>query len=468
MEKVFPYPNEAERLARYARNAKLLEGSHFEVLALGTTKRALDARMKYIMVNFNSLVANVSADMLFGEEVQLKADKNQEFIENLYHRNKLKTQFFESAVSNAALGDSVFKVRVVDNEIVVDDTNPAIYFPVLDVLNARQHPKKEVFAWTEMQDDGAGKVATFLVVETHEAPKVTTQVFELTGDHKAGTWTIGQEIGVDAYNATYSKAYAAEINTGISHNMIVHTPNYRPRGNAHYFGTSDFLNLESLQRALNNRMTMIDQILDKHSDPILAVPEGVLDEQGQVRKEALGMIEMSSDGGGKPEYIVWNANLDSAFKQIDKIVEFMFLTSETNTDVFGMGSGQAETGRALKMRLLRTIAKRNRKRLYYDQSIKEVCEISQELSKANGYTCGGIRVTDVERIQTVWSDGIVDDAVESVDMVVKQVESGIMSKKTAVQTLQGTTEEQAEDELEDIDGDQATFDGTFPTPPAGQ
>jgi len=65
------------------------------------------------------------------------------------------------------------------------------------------------------------------------------------------------------------------------------------------------------------------------------------------------MFEMD-EAGNKPEYIVWNANLDSAMKEIDKMVEFLFMFSETSPDALGLGKGgQAESGRALKMKLLR-------------------------------------------------------------------------------------------------------------------
>jgi hypothetical protein len=209
--------------------------------------------------------------------------------------------------------------------------------------------------------------------------------------------------------------------------------------------------------ALNNRMTKIDNILDKHSDPILAVPEGVLDEQGNVKKEAFGMIEVKGDKD-KPEYIVWNASLEVAFKEIDKLVEFMFMFSETSPDVLGLGQGQAESGRALKMRLLRTLAKRNRKQLYYDQALKEVLYICQLLSKAKGYTVNGKKVTDIPVIpQIKWADGIVNDPIEDTTVETMKVELGLTSKKRSIMKLEGVEEAEAEAIIEDIDNEKADF-----------
>jgi len=114
--------------------------------------------------------------------------------------------------------------------------------------------------------------------------------------------------------------------------------------------------------AVNNRMTKNENILDKHSDPILALPEGVLDEQGNIRKDKLQLFTIPDNEMGskpaKPEYITWDASLDNSFKQIDKLIEFLYMTSETSPAVFGMDKqGAAESGRALKLRLMRTIAK---------------------------------------------------------------------------------------------------------------
>ena len=83
--------------------------------------------------------------------------------------------------------------------------------------------------------------------------------------------------------------------TKVGRSLVFFIPNYR---DGEFWGPSDYQDLKSLIYALNNRITKIDNILDKHSDPILAVPPGVIDEDGKVKKESLGMSEVDNETPG--------------------------------------------------------------------------------------------------------------------------------------------------------------------------
>ena len=448
LESKFPYPSQINRLDSYYTNNRLLEGDHFDAFALqgGSEFSERYSQLRYITCNFAGLVSKVIADILFGEEVQIITKNNQEWLEDLMFKNQMKMQNYESAMSNSAKGDALYKIRIEDKEIYIDDINPAIYFPHLDAGNPRKKPTVEELDWTET----IGKTK-YLIREIHSPGFVNTQVNEL--DDKGN---IDIEVTVDEYNKIAGTNYVASVETGITKNLLIHIPNYRYSGK--YFGISDYVDINNLMFALNNRMTKIDNILDKHSDPILAVPEGVLDEDGKVKKEAFGMIEVT-DEGGKPEYIVWNASLDVAFKEIDKLVEFLYMFSETSPDVLGLGKGQAESGRALKIRLLRTLAKRNRKQLYYDQGLKEALMIAQEISKAKGYTVNGNKAKDEPTIPHLkWADGVVDDAYENTQIEGMKIESGLTSKKRSIMKLEGVEEAGVEEIIKEIDSEKGDFE----------
>jgi hypothetical protein len=455
LEKQFPYPTQKARLDSYNINKELLEGNHWEAFALQGDKNFTEryAKLRYVVCNFAGLISKVIADILFGEEIQIKAGKNQEWLESLYFKNKLQQQNYESAMSNSAQGDAVYKIRVENKEIFIDDVNPSIYFPHLDKGNPRRDPKVEELAWTETIGD-----TKYLISELHEIGKVSTVIHEL--DAKGN---LDIEISCDAYNAMAGTNYIASVNTGIKHKLLVHIPNYRFSGR--FWGVSDYNDINSLLFALNNRMTKLGNILDKHSDPILAVPEGVLDENGQVKKEKLSMIEIA-DKGEKPEYIVWNANLESAFKEIDKLVDFLFMFSETSPDVLGMGkSGAAESGRALKMRLIRTLAKKNRKQLYYDQGLREILFTAQELSRKQGYTVNGVKCPAEAEIPFIkWADGVVNDQIEEMELAKQKLDAGLTTKVDAIMVTEGLTQEDAEKKLEEITEEKKKSAATFGLP----
>lgn len=441
----------------------MLHGDHFTAFGMKGTyefKKAYET-LRYVVANFNGLVAKVAADTLFGEPVTIKSEQNKDWLADLWHTNRLQTQCFESAISNSALGDSIFRVRTENEEIRFEDVHPSLYFPHVDRLNPRKKPTVEELAWVVV----FGKDKRYLIREIHGHGWIETRVLKLKPREGMITTQeeIEREILVAEFNRETDSNLVPYVETGIDdHNLLFHIPNYRLVGSREYFGTSDFLDTETLQFALNNRLTKIDNVLDQHSDPILAVPPGVLDENGRVKRESFNMFEIRPDeaDGLKPEYIVWNANLDAAFKEIDKLVEFLFMASEVSPEVLGLGEGQAESGRALKMRMLRTLAKRNRKRLYYDQALTEMLEIAQRLS-LNGYKVNGERVSVLETPTLIWTDGVIDDPVETSELAISQVDAGVKSKLTAIQEINGYTEEEAQAELERINEDQADFEATI-------
>ncbi len=430
------------RFKDYRVYEQLYLGQHFSAFSIKSEDFKDEyARLRYVVCNFAGLASKVIADMLFGEPMRFIDDKNQEFIDALVFEKGLDTLFYEHAVANSYFGDNLFKIRVQKDELFIEDQPPLLYLPELDPSNVRAKPEVINLAWILRKGDDS-----YLVVEKHAPPIITTEIGQIIKEGE----TIKQ-IAVETANSLLKTDFQERVDTKINRFLVKHVPNPKPRG---HFGVSDYVDLKELLFALNNRMSKTDNILDKHSDPILAVPGDILDEEGNIRKEAFNMFEIGEDGA-KPEYIVWNANLDTAMKQIDKLVEFLFMFSETSPDVLGLGKGQAESGRALKMRLLRTIAKRNRKKLYYDREIKDIIFTAELLAANNGYKISddfkNIKPKNPQPPETKWQDGIVNDEVERTEIAIQQVDGGLLSKKRAIMDLHGVKEKEADEILKEIE-----------------
>lgn len=182
------------------------------------------------------------------------------------------------------------------------------------------------------------------------------------------------------------------------------------------------------------------------------VPPGVIDEKGNVNKKALGVVEVSEGETNKPEYIVWDASLASAFTEIEKLVDFLYLTAEISPDILGMGEGTSDSGRALKFKLMRTIAKTQRKRLYYDQGIKELIYNAQVFAKANNLTIDGKALNgEPVRPEIEWQDGLPIDDNELQDQIIAAIDAGIKTKKDAIMELEGIDDKNAEIKLKEIE-----------------
>jgi hypothetical protein len=444
--KQFPDDESLNRLRSYGVYENLLEGDHYSAYMkdVGNEFSRKYKFLRYITCNFAGLVSKVIADVLFGEKVSIEdPDKNKEkqaFIDALVHENNLDTQFYESSLFNSCRGDAIFRIRIENDEIKVEDINPAMYFPKL-TPNFREEPKEVELAWKEKYNK-----ETYLIKEIHTAGQIENKVYLMkSGDDK----TIVRPVGVEEFNKISGKNLDQIVKTGIDEIPIIHIPNFRATNS--FWGTSDYHDLQSLFFAVNNRITKTDNTLDKHSDPILSVPEGILDENGNVEKESLGMVEIR-EGEGKPEYIVWDANLDSAFKELDQLVKMIFMFSEISPDVLGIdGQGTIESGRALKLRMLRTLAKKNRKALYYELGIQKVVEIASKFAKA-GYKIGDISYKGDPIVpDVIFSDGVIDDKVEEVENESLLYEAGLTSQKRAIKIIEDMDDDSAEALIKEID-----------------
>jgi hypothetical protein len=236
------------------------------------------------------------------------------------------------------------------------------------------------------------------------------------------------------------------VQTGIDDFLIVHVPNMRIGDE--YFGQSDFKGLEGLFDELNSRLSQISSILDKHANPKLAVPEGIVSRQGYVRQEDLELIEVA-DGSQVPTYITWDANLKAAFDEMDRVIDLILTVSEVSPSLLGMDSGgQAESGRALKFRLMNTLRKINKKRVYYDEGLKNLLVIAQKMETANaGYD---YKVSEVD-IQ--WSDGLPDDNQEATDLAIRLFTNNMITHKKALQMIFPNLSEEAIASIIDSEGE---------------
>src|SRR3990167_2721175 len=463
---IFPDSVSVGRLNDYEYFEKLFMGDHFTAFNIRIDDPNWNktySKLRYVKVNFAGLISKVVSDMLFSEPITVKVpDGDQDFVDALWFENKMDMQVYESALTNSYMGDDLFKLRVgkrnpTDEEstIIAEEVTPAIYFPIIDPFNVRAEPSAQELAWTFTR----GKT-TYLRKEIHTPGMIENKLYEMQGNK------IVKEIMDPRTILGNIPGLEPVVDTGIERSLIIHVPNWKT-GNRH-FGISDYYDLDSIFYAINNRLTKTDNILDKHSDPILAVPSGVIDEKGNVRKKALGVIEVG-EGERGPEYIVWDASLENAYKEVEKLVEFMYLIGEISPDVLGLGQGVSDSGLALKFKLMRTIAKTARKKLYYDRAIKETIYVAQLLAKAHGIKIDGVALTKEPVIPEIdWADGLPIDNAEQIENETKAIDAGLTTKKASIMRIYGVDEKTADTMLKDIKKEDAVkmpvpgFGGTNP------
>lgn len=466
--KMYPPKEHKERVDRYRENAELVR-CNADLIKRLSEEIEVDPK-RYIYANYAGLICKKAADLLFGDSpiysAGEEASAEQSALDRIVKENTLNTTNYEMAHGNAYRGDSFYKIKWAQEyrgilpesqdpyRAVIESQNAAYVFPETVPGNAKKVAAYHIavpIAFTE-----EGQIRWELHVETHVPGEIMFSKFEMTAlttrDDEVTSWTITKELeDVDA-----------PLKTGVPAPLIVHVPNFSFDDT--WSGLDDISEHKALFREINNRLTQIASILDKHADPILTVPAGVLEDGPdgvpQQRAAYAKVFEVIDSGSVVPQYVTWDGQLESAFKELDKLIDTLLTTSELPPIALGKENAgtSGATGLAVKYRMNPLLSKIARKRQYFDKALTEALFIAQLLEQAQSKASIDYTPT---KPHIIFSDGLPTDDREQAEIA--QIRTGgkpTMSVRDAVKRLDGLTDEQAEQAMSRIDEDEKRVNGT--------
>ena len=286
-KETYPKQEHKARIERYKFNDKLFRGNHYDAFGI-TPSDPLEpkglSRLRYTVANFPAMISKVVADMLFSEPPKFKVndEAQQKFIDGLVAQNNLDAQNYESSLGNSRHGDALYKVRTgklspsdTEDTVIIEDITPSIYFPELNGENAREKPSKSELAWPLKIGE-----KDYLRKEIHEVGKIINELWLLeSGEVK--TKVSLDLLGEDGLEEV--------VLTDVDRPLLVHVPNWRDAST--FFGYDDYSDLITIFYEINNRIARTSRTLNKHSSPILAMPEGMLDEKGNINQQKVDVFE---------------------------------------------------------------------------------------------------------------------------------------------------------------------------------
>lgn len=450
----YPFEGHIKRIKRYKENMQLFRGEYKDIF----NKYNFNPNDSlYISMNLAGIICKKSTDMLFGEAVQVSAgkkdnSKEQKLLDKITADNYLNISNYEAGLMASIKGDAFYKVRwgqewdgslsqEVDPSKVIIEPVPAEYcFPETSPANKKKITVIHVAV--PVYDDSTDKWV--LYVETHKAGAVLYFKCKLNviSTDRYGTpdsW----EISSKPYDVLAEK-------TGVPLPLVIHVPNFAVDS---WEGIDDLSEHKSVFDEINNRLSQIAGILDKHADPAIAVPAGVLEVDGNGRPIFSVNREKVFEIMGKddviPQYVTWNGQLQHAYSELDMLIENLLATAEIPEVALGKSDSgtSGATGISIRMRMSPLLAKVNRKRQYFDKALKQVYLLAQQLTATATHDSGYKPVVPV----LIFSDGLPKDAAEEAQtMAIRTGSKPTMSQKSAIMLLDGKTEEQAEAELERI------------------
>lgn len=451
----FPPSSELKRLKRYKENKLLFEDEHAVVYKeqFERIERVIGNFGKVIsyatIFNYQKLMTLKIADFVFGEppKISVGNEGKQDVINRILLDTDFYNKLYMSVIDLSRYGDSVIQVsKAGENKARLDVTSPVWWFPVVDNDNIKQF-LYHCFCRILIIDSKRELYGLKVHIHNPSEPGVCEEhTYRLDG--KPGSFKIGKEM---------TKTEELHIETEFEVCPVYHISNTATSDRC--FGIDDYSSIDSIVSELIIRVSQVSKVLDKFSSPSMTGPSSAMTWNEALQRYELRIADYytrENDTDPKPEMIVWDANLDANFKQIELLVNQLYTISEMGSAVFGdisNSTGNVASGTALRRLMISPLAKAKRIVNRYDKIIKEVLSVA-----ANVYGT----VIDPSEISIMWNDGLPSDPLEEANIMnVRTGGKATMSRTRAIQLFDGLSDKDTENELELIEADEtaATMGG---------
>jgi hypothetical protein len=401
-----------------------------------------------------AVISEITGDLLFGEfpELDFQNDQTNNLFKELLMNNKaMGTDLLEAATYNSFLGSIFWHNFLVEGKPYYKfiKSNKVIWEQDLWGLT-------NVKFFKEIEVKKNGKIIVYHIQEhdfVYDESKVSPYIDE------ARKYRIqNYDVEVDVIHD-----YKVKAVTGLKEEItdwdfipLIKIDNLRMMGEK--LGKSDYQGKEQLFAEIDNRVDQINYVLQEHAEPWIVMPPGVLNEKGHFNKSNGKMIErMGGDTNNDIGITSWEAQLESAFKQIETMIWLVFFTGRISAPIAGLDKGgQVESGRALKWKSINTNSMIARKRKYWNEAFRRFFEIRKAIDS-------DFKKAEIDDLVIRWQDGLPLDDTEVAEVATQLVTSGIMSEMTAIQRTQEVDKDGATAELSQIrkeQQDKATIKST--------
>jgi len=431
----WPPKSEAARIATYDKNSRLYEGEHGLVWP---DLNPGDGPVKIPMaLNWYRRICTLFTDLLWGETPRFSADESKT-IDRLVDDNQITLSAYDATIDLIKFGTAIFKIRFSKRGII-EVVNPRIWFPVVDPDNVAD-VKAHILAWQLVEGD-----ETYLRAEIHTPGQIENRLYLLKGDKI--------DKRVDLPTVSRYSDLKEKIATGLNEFLII--PLHNLKATDAVAGRSDFEDVHDVIHEMEKRSIQISRVLDQHADPKMTGGDGSIEidpYSGELSLPGGGRYYPITEGETPPSYITWNAELDSAFKQIESMREQLYAVAEVSPAILGeTKNGLAESGSALKRLALPTLAKTNRLRQRIDPQLKKVLRIAASL-EVESRMPGATKLTN---LSIEWRDGLPQDLMEATQAENIRYLGGLSSRRSSIARLdEGATKADLDAELEVIEAEE--------------
>ncbi|WP_286231305.1 phage portal protein [Neobacillus mesonae] len=402
----------------------------------------------YLELGLSREVALLYSDLAFGNPINAftKTTDSDTIIEDLIDDNKLNQLLSEASITQAIKGGIVLKNYLDNGKSKITFIEPDYYFPTFSPFDKRKILSETIAIPYEENED------TFLYTETYE-PDETGLYWCITAHYQYKDNKVGKKLN------------ESKVSTTIFESPLEYVPFIR--SGSDFWGDSIYKGSVALYDELNNRVTQISNVLDKHSDPSMWALSSVFDENNQLNHKGGKVYEVQEDVEGKKigdapiGYITWDWNPEANFKFIkDIIMKILYTVSPLTPALYGLDESSQSTGRALVLKSWRTQCKVFRSYIYWRPALQSILFKAQQLQVNSGELSYAPEMPSIEL-----SLNIPMDFFEMAQAEQLKVTSKTTSRKSAISRLNPHySSREVDDEFADMIAEEAEINNlTFMT-----
>lgn len=431
--KVFPPLCERPRVERYRQNAMLFDGDHFADPSFRIHdpryEHGIDCYLKCAerisqvignfddvisfptLLNYQRLMSLKMADLVCGEYPTISGAtaKENEALRDVRDVSDFDSKMYSTVLDISRYGDAIWRIyKDYDGRYNFTCWDPAQWYPIV-----RQDGTNSIIAhclcWRENKSKDMDKPDWHFHVQIHSCE-----------DDGIGAYEQREYKMADNGQTILDLIRSEDVATGLDRCAIFHLRAFATTNSV--YGYDDYMPLDSILAEIMARLGQISRILDKHADPSITGPASMLSVDPHTGEYHLktGNFFAVSPGEEQPTYMTWDGQLSSAFKQLEFLINQLYILSEMGAALLGSqdGSGQAISGAAMRFKMVNPLAKARRISNSLSRPVRQLfsslsVDADVEESDLEGETL--MLPIPYRKISVFWADGLPDDPRENIE-----------------------------------------------------
>lgn len=385
-----------------------------------TAQTFVELNLFYAMTDFyKNLLTNQGLYVNIDDNLQKVWDKIDE-------DNNFLAVLKEVFVDVSRFGNGLFKVAMGDFRAEIVSVSPSTWFPVFKkgcLNNVCGH----VLVNT-LSDFVNGRKITMKLIEKHRRGSVESELWLYKNGDFQEKLDIENELEIPEFD-DFSDIW----------NDFLIFPVKNTSESDEYFGQSDYVRFKSVVEELMLTISQNSKILNRHANPKMTGSNENLEFNpvtGKTDFPNKDFIPVGRDGI-KAEYITADLQENAVNQHVETLMKFFHILTKTPPQAYGMDISNNISGETLRKVFMTSLTKIDDiKQVSFNNAIKNLVKCAMALNH-----------TPVSEVKVDWGNPLPEDKSEMIDNSVKRINSGTLSKLSAICELDNISVNDAEAEL---------------------